>query len=79
MDKKAFALVQHILIPLALIGINLAMCQFIYQLANATNYIVIFCTSVSLVILIVGILRVHRYLLIIGVLLCTLNLIWALL
>jgi hypothetical protein len=63
MNKKDFKILQHNLIPLALITGNVALAHFIYLLTNAHYSYTLILTSFALLTLVVSILRPNKYLL----------------
>jgi len=63
MKRKAANLLQHKLIPLALIASNIALAHFIYLLANAHYSYTLILTLFTLLTLVVSILRPNKYLL----------------
>lgn len=79
MNVRAFNLIQHKLIPIALIACNIALVHAIYLLAKADDRYTLFAVVICLVVLIVGILRSAKYVLLTGIILYTLTLLFGLL
>lgn len=67
MNMKAFSLIQHKLIPTALIAGNIALVHFIYLLAIAGSSYLLIATAICIIILATGILRPNKYLLLAGI------------
>jgi hypothetical protein len=63
MNKKAFGLIQHKLIPTTLIAGNIALAHLIYLLEKGGNSYSLILTAVSVIVLAAAILRPHKYLL----------------
>ena len=77
MNKKTFRLIQHTLIPLALIAANTALAHLIYLLEiGAYNYLLILTLN-ALMFLSAGIFRANKYLLLSSIVLYTLLLIFS--
>ncbi|SMD08240.1 hypothetical protein [Pedobacter africanus] len=64
---KTFALVQHKLIPTALIAVNIAVVHLIFLLAKADYGYVLWATACCTLALGIGIVRASKYLLIAGI------------
>ena len=79
MNVKAFNLIQHKLIPIALIASNVALVHAIYLLAKADDHYVLFTVVSCLVLLTIGILHSAKYILLTGIIFYTLILIFTLL
>lgn len=67
MNRKAFSLIQHKLIPTALIAGNIAVVHFIYLLAVSGSSYLLTATAGCIIILATGILRANKYLLLAGI------------
>lgn len=78
MTKKLFILIQHKLIPVALMAGNMALIHFIYLLAMNGNDYFLMLTAVSLGILAAGILKPNKYILVSGIFFYLLILIFSL-
>lgn len=63
MKRKAANLLQHKLIPFALIAINIALAHFICLIANAHYSYTLILTLFALLMLVFSILRPNKYLL----------------
>jgi len=79
MNKKAFALLQHWLIPTALLAGNMALVQLIYLLAQGNYGYSTILTGIAIIVLTTGILRPKKYLLLSGIIFYTIVLFLALL
>jgi hypothetical protein len=67
MNMKAFSLIQHKLIPTALIAGNIALVQLIYLLAKGDYNYILWATALCIISLVIGILRANKYLLLGGI------------
>lgn len=67
MNKKAFGLIQHKLIPTALVAGNIALAHLIYLLEKGGHNYSLVLTAASVIVLTTAILRPHKYLLITGI------------
>jgi hypothetical protein len=67
MNKKAFALIQHKLIPTTLIAGNIALVHLIYLLEKGGSTYSLVLTAGSVIVLTTAILRPHKYLLLMGI------------
>jgi len=67
MNMKAFSLIQHKLIPTALIAGNIAVVHLIYLLAKGDYSYVLWATVVCIISLTIGIIRASKYLLLAGI------------
>lgn len=63
MTKKDFNLIQHKLVPLALIASNIALAHFIYLLTNDSYSYTLILTLIAMLTLAGAILRPNKYLL----------------
>lgn len=68
MNLKEFRLIQHNLIPLALIAGNIALGHLIYLLANGEWDFSLYATAISITALTTGIIKSNKYLLLAGTL-----------
>lgn len=78
MNSKTLNLIQHKLIPIALIAGNIALVHAIYLLAETGNYYTLFTVVICLVVLAIGILRSAKYMLLTGIVFYTLILLFVL-
>jgi len=67
MNRKAFGLIQHKLIPTALVAENIALAHLIYLLEKGGQSYSLVLTAASVIVLTTAILRPHKYLLLIGI------------
>lgn len=67
MNRKAFSLIQHKLIPMALIAGNIALVHFIYLLGEEGCIYPLIATAICIMILATGIFRSNKYLLLAGI------------
>ena len=67
MNKKAFVLIQHKLIPTALIAGNIALAHLIYLLEKGGHTYSLVLTIISVIVLTTAIIRPHKYLLLTGI------------
>lgn len=67
MNRKAFSLIQHKLIPTALIAGNIALVHFIYLQAEGGSRRLLIATAICMITLATGILRPNKYLLLTGI------------
>lgn len=67
MNKKAFGVIQHKLIPTALIAGNIALAHLIYLLEKGDHSYSLVLTTISVIVLTTAILRPHKYLLLTGI------------
>lgn len=71
MNKKTFSLIQHKLIPTALITGNIALVHLIYLLEKGGDSYSIVLTAAAVVVLSTAILRPKKYLLMAGIIFYT--------
>lgn len=76
---KAFTLIQHKLIPGALIAVNIAIVHLIFLLAKADYSYSLWITALCAIALAIGIVRASKYLLVAGMVLYLLVLLPAIL
>jgi hypothetical protein len=67
MNKKAFVLIQHKLIPTALIAGNIGLAHLIYLLEKGGYSYLLVLTILSVIVLTTAIIRPHKYLLLTGI------------
>lgn len=67
MNMKAFSLIQHKLIPTALIAGNIALVHLIYLLAKGDYSHTLSATALCIISLIIGILLANKYFLLAGI------------
>lgn len=66
MNRKAFSLIQHKLIPTALIAGNIALVHLIYLLAEGDSGYFLTAIAICIIVMATGILRPNKYVLLAG-------------
>lgn len=67
MNMKGFSLIQHKLIPTALIVGNIAVAHIIYLIAKGDYSYILWATAASIIALTIGTVQANKYLLIVGI------------
>ncbi len=78
MNMKAFSLIQHKLIPTALIAGNIAVVHLIYLLAKGDYGYNLCAVAASIICLVIGIIRASKYLLLTAIIFYSALIFWAL-